>query len=365
MTGKYDPKALFQPAVMQPLASVCYHESDFSPLAQHVWRPGTTPLPAGSIWVPRSTAQSRAVARAMGPEDETAELVEQASFSITKLPKGLRTAMLDGWAMIDDFVRATLGTFPVPTPQRAFEPRPVPGARVPPAPMRRDRRAPDGPKCRDCSAVGRDLLARLEAWMIAEDIHGSVRVNDSDGNCCGVFNRGEAKRATSAEKYPPAPLPWTEFTRFETASVSKMITTMMLLQFVQMGFADLDDSISHELPPFMNFDMYLKAGNDDITYRHLLQHRTGWWNNQDDGNKLKHKTGTAWEFALLFSYSQQYVGYPFKGPPNVAESRYCKGLADHGELSCGWFNGSDVDESSGRWRDHGLDIELAMEHDRR
>lgn len=60
-------------------------------------------------------------------------------------------------------------------------------------------------------------------------------------------------------------------TLYRVGSVSKLFTTLALLQFVERGAADLDEPIARYLPEFKPQDPFHRK----ITLRHLLSHRSG------------------------------------------------------------------------------------------
>ncbi len=333
MTSKFDPHCvLFQPAVMQPLADFLFKPTDFTSLDDHAARSAglansdhvvaeaipisgsveraADPGSAGPhLWSPRMGPDARWAARALGRGgDEIQRLAEEASFSFTRLDPKLRKAMIDGFELIDDFVRVGFPSRIVVPALRAAVSRPPQSDR----PHQWTQPA---------ARTGYSLLERLKAAMIDEDLEGSLCVNNHLGVHLGVYNRGNARRAVSKDKYPPSPLPWSEHTRFETASVSKMTTALMFLQFVQAGFVGLDDSITHELPPFMNFESHYRKyhGNPDVTYRHLVQHRTGW--PHDGGDNQPFYYYTALDFALFFSYTKEISG-KITPRPTVSELAY-------------------------------------------
>jgi CubicO group peptidase (beta-lactamase class C family) len=64
-------------------------------------------------------------------------------------------------------------------------------------------------------------------------------------------------------------IPNTLDTKFRIASVTKQITTMLILQMVEEGILDLDGKLTDYLPE------YPKDKGDGITVHHLLTHRSG------------------------------------------------------------------------------------------
>ena len=143
--------------------------------------------------------------------------------------------------------------------------------------------------------------------MTRENLEGACCVNDGEGNLVGTRAMGRAQRQISDDEYDSwknAPFPWTADTRVELASVSKVITALILLKMTEFGYVSLDDSIGDALPPFMNYDKYLALGNSDITYRHLIQHRTGWDNDCDELRNIR-RVG---EYASFFEDPASYVG---------------------------------------------------------
>ena len=211
--------------------------------------------------------------------------------------------MIGSFELLDDFARSAGSARPLAAPRRP---------RVPPRNQIGSTLTSPG------FNAGGNVFDRIKAYMESKDIAGSLRVNASDGKLFDVYSRGDARRVISAKKYPPAPLAWSEHTRFDVGSISKMVTTMLLLQFMELGYVDLDDSIANELPGFMNYQGYLAAGNSDVTYRHLLQHRTGWANANKDVKSVMEVD----EYVDFFTNSGNYGGAPFKTLANVGVGTY-------------------------------------------
>ncbi len=179
---------------------------------------------------------------------------------------------------------------------------------------------PDGPpgpqKCDDGDPPLHCLrfFEEMKSFMLDSDIHGSLCVLNSSGGIAGVFSRGQAQRPEMDMMFGNSPFNWTEFTRVTSASVAKMVTTMMLLRLHEAGLLQsLDQEIGSILPPFIGYENYLASGNAPVTFRHLLQHRTGWANKYADVKGV----ATAAEFADFFMNSPSYSGYPFQTIPSV------------------------------------------------
>lgn len=67
----------------------------------------------------------------------------------------------------------------------------------------------------------------------------------------------------------PDPAPITSGTRFHTASVTKLLTVTALLQLVEAGAVDLDDTLGRWIPD------YPMPYRDSVRIRHLLTHTSG------------------------------------------------------------------------------------------
>jgi CubicO group peptidase (beta-lactamase class C family) len=70
-------------------------------------------------------------------------------------------------------------------------------------------------------------------------------------------------------------LPVNSETIFGTASVTKPITSTIILRAVQKGILDLDVPVTDYLPDLYLFSRYKKHPERKITLRHLLSHRSG------------------------------------------------------------------------------------------
>ena len=63
-------------------------------------------------------------------------------------------------------------------------------------------------------------------------------------------------------------------TLFDPASVTKVFTATAVMQLVEQGKIELDQSVSHYLPKF-SMKSRFSASSDDITVRQLLTHHSG------------------------------------------------------------------------------------------
>ncbi|MBJ75076.1 MAG: serine hydrolase, partial [Sandaracinus sp.] len=105
----------------------------------------------------------------------------------------------------------------------------------------------------------RTLVDAIEDALAAGDVPGAVVVlGDRQGP---VF-----RRAFGARRLVPERAPMTEDTIFDLASVTKVFTTVAVLQLVERGALDLDAPVDPTLPEL--------AGRG-ITARHLLTHTAG------------------------------------------------------------------------------------------
>lgn len=98
------------------------------------------------------------------------------------------------------------------------------------------------------------VLAAHDGQIVAEDAAGwSLRYADADGTPLPPDERVAA----------------TTDTIYDLASVSKLFTTIVVLQQVEAGLIDLDAPVADYLPPFA------ANGKQDITVRQLLTHTSG------------------------------------------------------------------------------------------
>ncbi len=131
---------------------------------------------------------------------------------------------------------------------------------------------------------GSDALARADAavseWVADGRIPGAVLVVTRGDEIVHERAFGAARQyAYGTGQYPggdsgldhlDAPVPMTVDTRFDMASVTKvMATTMAVMMLHDRGELDLDAPVSSYLPSFTGGD------RDQITPRHLLTHRSG------------------------------------------------------------------------------------------
>jgi len=107
----------------------------------------------------------------------------------------------------------------------------------------------------------RDIERFLDDWRIEADIPGaSVAVVDRDGT---LYAAGHG--ASDVEARTPA----TPDTRYPFASVSKLVTAMVVLQLVERGDLGLDDEIREYV------DFWSDVPGDPITVHDLLTHSSG------------------------------------------------------------------------------------------
>lgn len=127
----------------------------------------------------------------------------------------------------------------------------------------------------DLSPVDAVVLAAIDRW----EVPGAVLIV---GNADGVFYR----KAYGQRALKPEPIPMTEDTVFDMASLTKptaTATSIMLL--IERGHLKLDDKIAKHIPAFA------QNGKQDITVEHLLLHRGG----LIPDNSLKDYVGTRQE----------------------------------------------------------------------
>jgi CubicO group peptidase (beta-lactamase class C family) len=94
-----------------------------------------------------------------------------------------------------------------------------------------------------------------------------------DGDFAGVVHVSRGDEVLFSGAYGPAsrrwPVPVTEETRFDVASVTKLFTAVAVLQQVAAGALDLDASIADHV------DLTGTTISDQVTLRHLLTHTSG------------------------------------------------------------------------------------------
>ncbi|MGC2161746.1 MAG: serine hydrolase [Silvibacterium sp.] len=111
----------------------------------------------------------------------------------------------------------------------------------------------------DFSSVDRIMATALEA----HDVPGAVIVIGHDGHV--VFHKAYGDRS-----FIPTPVPMTEDTIFDMASMTKvMATTTAAMQLYQQGRFRLNDPVSKYLPAFA------ANGKEDITIRQVMTHYSG------------------------------------------------------------------------------------------
>ena len=111
----------------------------------------------------------------------------------------------------------------------------------------------------DFSSMDRIMAAALQA----NKVPGAVILVGHDGNV--VFEKAYGNRATI-----PAPVPMTEDTIFDMASMTKvMATTTAAMQLYQQGRFRLNDPVAKYLPAFA------ANGKENITIRQVMTHYSG------------------------------------------------------------------------------------------
>ena len=100
---------------------------------------------------------------------------------------------------------------------------------------------------------------------------GAVVLAAHHGIVVSRFAVGDAVRyATPAVELPPEQrLPARVDTRYDLASISKLFTTIVLLQQFEAGRLGLDDPVARHVPEFA------AGGKQAVTVRHLLTHTSG------------------------------------------------------------------------------------------
>ncbi len=139
----------------------------------------------------------------------------------------------------------------------------------------------------------------LAAWLdqrAAEDLFSGValvRRGDETlfAHAAGLAHRGHR-------------VPITDTTRFQVASVAKMITASTALRMVERGALSLDRPLTSYLPP----DLRPASLDDRHTLHHLLSHTSGLANYHNDEDE----TWESWQAAM-----DRLPGYKARGPRDL------------------------------------------------
>ncbi|GAB2900208.1 serine hydrolase domain-containing protein [Streptomyces mayteni] len=108
------------------------------------------------------------------------------------------------------------------------------------------------------------VLLALEAATAAGAPGAMARVDDGEG----------VHREVTGERRLGTGLPMDTDARFRVGSVTKTFSSVVMLQLVAEGAAELDDPVNRHLPGLLP--------DDRITVRHLLSHRSGLWDYSND-----------------------------------------------------------------------------------
>ncbi|WP_198169400.1 serine hydrolase domain-containing protein [Herbidospora daliensis] len=111
----------------------------------------------------------------------------------------------------------------------------------------------------------------LEAW-IREQIIAFCESADVPGFVAGVFHRGEQIVVAHGTANVATGAPMREDTGFLFGSVTKVMTTTLVLQQVDRGLLDLDAPVVTYLP---GFALTEPGAADKILVRHLISHTNG------------------------------------------------------------------------------------------
>lgn len=125
----------------------------------------------------------------------------------------------------------------------------------------------------------------VSAWVEAERVPGAVLVVSKDGRVvleraygyaqrfgygAGQYGAWRADRPDGGIERLERPVPMRTDTRFDLASVTKVLaTTLAVMALVEDGSLDLDAPVHTYLPDFRG------GGKEEVTLRHLLTHRAG------------------------------------------------------------------------------------------
>ena len=106
--------------------------------------------------------------------------------------------------------------------------------------------------------------------LLLERAYGWARLHDFGGGQYPAATVGAPSAGGAGIRRLDEPVPMTVDTRFDLASVTKvMATTMAVMLLVDRGALDLDAPVERWLPDFTG------DGRESITPRHLLTHRSG------------------------------------------------------------------------------------------
>jgi CubicO group peptidase (beta-lactamase class C family) len=93
------------------------------------------------------------------------------------------------------------------------------------------------------------------------------------GAALGILCGGEAATTGFGVTHIDHPSPVTDETIFGIASISKTLTTTLVMRLAEMGKLDLDATVRTYLPDFRVAD---ETTSSQATIRHLLTHTGGW-----------------------------------------------------------------------------------------
>lgn len=115
------------------------------------------------------------------------------------------------------------------------------------------------------------MLATVTEYLRAEAAAVTSSAGAS-GYIAGVYHNGEQTVIANGLANIATGVPMTEDTGFLLGSVTKVLTTTLLLRHVERGHIDLDERVSAYLP---QFKLASPACAEEIRVRHLLNHTDG------------------------------------------------------------------------------------------
>ncbi len=112
-------------------------------------------------------------------------------------------------------------------------------------------------------------MNQIDTADIADIVRAEIRDNYFEGTIC-IADRGEViYQKSSGFANRELGIQNSDSTKFGIASITKMITAILILQLVEEGQMSLDNTLAELLPD------YAVPNNDQITVHHLLLHISG------------------------------------------------------------------------------------------
>jgi CubicO group peptidase (beta-lactamase class C family) len=112
----------------------------------------------------------------------------------------------------------------------------------------------------------------MNSANLYEDIATACQSTKVPGYIAGVYHNGQQRIAAYGVANVVTDAPMREDTGFLFGSVTKLLTTTLVLQQVERGAVDLDERVVAYLP---EFKLPTPGAADRILVRHLLSHTNG------------------------------------------------------------------------------------------